>query len=60
MPTSENEAKRIVEIINEFLTVDQAQEITQRLDDEVGSHTDNSSLRISLKMLKDLYEQTND
>lgn len=56
MPTSINEAKKIQEIINSFLSNEQAIEITQRLDDEVGKKTDNDSLRVSLKMLRELYE----
>jgi len=56
MPTSESEAKKIQEIVNDFLTVDEAKEITRRLDEEVGDQTDNSSLRVSLKMLRNFYE----
>tara|TARA_B100001123_G_C15213865_1_gene988397 strand:- start:1263 stop:1436 length:174 start_codon:yes stop_codon:yes gene_type:complete len=56
MPTSINEAKKIQEIINSFLSNEQAIEITQRLDEEVGKKTDNDSLRVSLKMLRELYE----
>lgn len=55
MPTSDSEAKKIQEIINDFLTKDQAKEITRRLDEEVASNTDNDSLRVSLKMLRSLY-----
>jgi hypothetical protein len=56
MPTSINEAKKIQEIINDFLTKEQARDITDRLFEEVGKDTDNDSLRISLRMLKSLYE----
>jgi hypothetical protein len=56
MPTSYDEAKKIQEIMNDFLTVDQAKEITRRLDKEVGEKTDNNSLKASLNMLKTLYE----
>ncbi len=55
MPTSDSEARKIQEIINDFLTKDQAKEITRRLDEEVASNTDNDSLRVSLKMLRSLY-----
>jgi len=55
MPTSDREAKKIQEIINDFLTVDQAKEITKRLVEEVGDKTDNDSLRDSLNMLRGLY-----
>ena len=56
MPTSTNEAKKIQEIINSFLSIEQAIKITQRLDDEVGKKTNNDSLRVSLQMLRELYE----
>ena len=56
MPTSVSEAKRIQRIINDFLTLEQAKEITQRLHEEVGENTNNDSLKVSLKMLKSLYE----
>lgn len=55
MPTSDREARKIQEIINDFLTVDQAKEITKRLVEEVGDKTDNGSLRDSLNMLRGLY-----
>jgi len=56
MPTSDNEAKNIQEIMNDFLTKEEAKEITVRLDEEVGKHTDNDSLKVSLSMLRRLYE----
>ena len=55
MPTSNEEARRIQEIINDYLTVDQAREITVRLDEEVGQKTNNDSLKVSLQMLRALY-----
>ena len=58
MPTSDNEARKIQEIINDFLTPEQAKEITKRLDEEVAQNTDNDSLKVSLTMLRKLYEQT--
>ena len=56
MPTSENEARKIQEIVNDFLTTDEAKELTARLDEEVGKKTDNDSLKDSLSMLRRLYE----
>jgi len=56
MPTSDNEARKIKEIIDDFLTSNEAREITQRLDKEVGQNTDNQSLKDSLIMLRKLYE----
>ena len=57
MPTSNDEAKRICNIINDFLSEKDALIITRRLDEEVGDHTDNDSLKVSLKMLRGLYER---
>ena len=56
MQTSDNEASKIQEIINDFLTPEQAKEITKRLDEEVAQNTDNDSLKVSLIMLRKLYE----
>ena len=57
MPTSNDEAKNIVSIMNEYLTTQDAQRITRRLDEEVGQKSDNDSLKISLQMLRALYEE---
>jgi len=57
MPTSEKEAAKICEIINDFLTQEDAKEITERLDKEVGQKTTNDSLKVSLAMLRQLYER---
>ena len=48
---------KIYGIINDFLTEEQAKAVTARLDDEVGSQTDNDSLKVSLSMLRNLYER---
>ena len=56
MPTSDSEARKIQEIINDFLTPEQAKEITKRLDEEVAQNTENDSLKVSLVMLRKLYE----
>ena len=55
MPTSVSEAGVICKIINEFLSLEEAREVTNRLHEEVGLDTENESLQISLKMLRDLY-----
>ena len=55
MPTSVNEARKIQEIMDEYLPLRDAREVTRRLDEEVGQLTDNESLKVSLKMLRDLY-----
>jgi hypothetical protein len=56
MPTSNEEARNIVNIMDDFLTPEEAKTITQRLDEEVGQKSDNDSLKVSLGMLRALYE----
>ena len=56
MPTSTDEAVKIYSIINEYIEHQIAQELTRRLDDEVGQLSNNESLRVSLNMLRKLYE----
>ena len=56
MPTSQEEARKIYELINEYIGPRVAQELTERLHKEVGAHTDNESLAISLAMLFELYK----
>ena len=55
MPTSQQEAFSIVEILDEYLDEGQARELTARLEQEIGQKTDNDSLKVSLEMLKALY-----
>jgi len=56
MPTSVQEANGIVEIMDDFLDADDARELTARLEQEIGQHSDNDSLKVSLEMLKELYK----
>ena len=56
MPTSPDEAIKIYSIINEYIDHSTAKELTRRLDDEVGQVSDNISLKESLEMLRNLYE----
>ena len=56
MPTSNEEAVSIVRIMNDFLSPEDAKTITRRLDEEVGQKSDNDSLKVSLGMLRALYE----
>ena len=56
MPTSVQEANSIVEIMDDFLDADDARELTARLEQEIGQHTDNDSLKVSLEMLRELYK----
>ena len=51
MPTTDEEAQHISKIISEYLGPRVASELTLRLHKEVGEHTDNESLKVSLKML---------
>ena len=51
MPTSNMEARRIAEIVSEYLDDVTARELFTRLNDEIGIQTDNDSLRESLAML---------
>ena len=56
MPTSMNEAERIVSIISEYIEPQVAKELMGRLFKQVGEPSDNDSLRISLRMLSSLYD----
>ena len=55
MPTTRDEAEKIFTIINEYVGPKIAQELTARLDSEVGRVSDNDSLKESLTMLASLY-----
>ena len=57
MPTSQQEAFSIVEILDEYLDEEQARELPARLEQEIGQKTDNDSLKVSLEMLKALYSK---
>ena len=57
MPTSPSEAEKIASIINEYIEPSVAKELTGRLHEEVGQLSDNDSLKVSLKMLKSLYDR---
>ena len=55
MPTTNQEAQAIVEIVDQYIEPGQARELMARLNEEVGTATDNSSLKVSLEMLDALY-----
>ena len=57
MPTSQQEAERIVNIIGEYIDYETAAAIMHQLYDEVGQHTENESLAVSLEMLSQAYSQ---
>lgn len=56
MPTTQQEAKKIKQIADEFMAEKDAREFTKRLHEEVGLNTDNNSLAISLQMFHMLYD----
>ncbi len=56
MPTTPLEAKQITTIIDRYLPFEKAKQCTRELRDEVGAHTDNQSLKVTLEMLAILYE----
>lgn len=56
MPTTKSEATAIHEITSQYLTSEQMRELFIRLDDAVGKHTDNDSLKQSLRMLRMLVD----
>ena len=55
MPTNLTEANQIYNIVNDYIGLRAARELTKRLVTEVGSETDNDSLKKSLQMLYELY-----
>ncbi len=56
MPTSQQEAVDVITIVADYLDEADAKELMARLSDEIGEHTENDSLKVSLQMLKTLYE----
>lgn len=56
MPTNQEEALAIIDIVSDYLDNSDAKELMARLNNEIGAHTDNDSLKVSLQMLKSLYE----
>ena len=55
MPTNREEAKKIYHIVNDYIGLRSARELTKRLVSEVGTETTNDSLKESLQMLYSLY-----
>lgn len=56
MPTTRDEAKRIVSISEEYISYDKLVQLFIRLDDEVGKKTTNDSLKQSLAMMRVLVD----
>jgi len=57
MPTTQNEAQVIVNIVTEYLPLKTAAELVGRLNEEVGKTTDNDSVKVTMQMLYDLLTQ---
>ena len=55
MPTNITEAKKIYDIVNDYVELKSARELCKRLVSEVAEQTDNKSLEESIRMLYDLY-----
>jgi hypothetical protein len=56
MPTTINEAQQIVMIINKYLSFEAARACTAELNNAVGQQSSNPSVKMTLQMLADLYE----
>lgn len=56
MPTTNDEAEKILSIAREYLTRESAKSLFGRLDDEVGKFSDNSSVRTSITMMRMLVD----
>lgn len=56
MPTTTSEATHILQISREYISPEKLAEMLVRLDEEVGQHTENDSLKVSLAMLRQLVE----
>ncbi len=56
MPTSTEEATKIITLSKMHLSTDAMKSLFVSLDEEVGKFTDNSSLQVSLKMLRGLVD----
>jgi hypothetical protein len=55
MPTRITEAKKIYDIVNDYVGMRSARDLCKRLVTEVAEQTDNESLAESLRMLYDMY-----
>jgi len=55
VPTDITEAKKIYDIVNDYVGFKSARELSKRLMVEVAEHTENKSLEESLRMLYNLY-----
>lgn len=60
MPTTMTEAQKILAISQEYLTVENARELFRRLHEEVGQHSDNDSVKESMRMMSALLNSEGD
>jgi len=56
-PKPRKEEKAIQQILSDYLSPEAAKEITERLNTEVGESTEDESLKSSLEMFKNIYEE---
>lgn len=59
MPTTQDEASRIVSITQEYMPLEDMVELYTRLNSEIGKRTDNDSLKQSLDMMERLVVYAN-
>ena len=57
MPITQQEAKTIKEIVNSYLSAEDATSLFKELVDSVAHQTDNDSVKQSIQMLCELYQQ---
>tara|TARA_Y100000296_G_C5135230_1_gene237827 strand:- start:558 stop:737 length:180 start_codon:yes stop_codon:yes gene_type:complete len=59
MPITQQEATTIKEIVNSYLSTEDATSLFKELVDSVAHHTDNDSVKQSILMLCELYKRDN-
>ena len=55
MPTKITEAKQIYDIVNDYVGMRSARDLSKRLVKEIAEQTENESLAESIRMLYDMY-----
>lgn len=55
MPTTPQEAFTIIDVINKYVPFKTAKKLMAELNDKVGKHSENRSVKMTLQMLADLY-----
>jgi hypothetical protein len=59
LPTTQEEAVKIVEISQRFMPIEKLADLYVKLDEEVGKKSENDSLKTSLHMMRALMESKN-